>query len=106
MKVILILVSFGLGLMMGCGSSPDPKAGRVNSGSELDQLLVLYEKNRPKFVIQKQKMIQAGSCRRATSLNRAAQDRVKAAEMRAENSDVLIAVQRELQQAEKECRKK
>ena len=99
MKTAFILVGLVLGLITGCASSPDPKPG-------LDQLLVLYKENRPKFVIQKIKMIQASSCRRAATLHREAKARVKAAEMSPENNDVLIAVQRELDQAEKECRKR
>jgi len=106
MKIAFILAGLVLGLITGCASSPNPKLGRGDTATELDQLLVLYEKNRPKFVIQKVKMIQASSCRRAATLHREAKARVKAAEMSSENNDVLIAVQRELDQTENECRKK
>lgn len=104
MNYLLSAVVLILGLIVGCASSPEPP--KISPATELDQLVVLYKQSRPKFVIQKQKMIQANTCNRATRLHNEAKSRIKAAEMSPETNNALIAVQRELAQAENECRKK
>ena len=100
MKSVVVTSCFILMFLGACSSAPKPV---VDTAAELDKLLVLYEKNKPKFVIQKQKMVQASNCKRATRLHNEAKSRVKAAELSPEDNGGLIAVQRELAQAEKDC---
>src|SRR5690348_15174122 len=70
---------------------------------ELDQLVTLFQENRPKFVVQKQEIEQASSCDRATKLREAVDERAKAAAMTPENTETITMVQMELTQAEKAC---
>ncbi|MBI3178787.1 MAG: hypothetical protein HYZ27_03960 [Deltaproteobacteria bacterium] len=96
--VALAVVAVSLG---ACGGMSREAARR-----EVQQLTVLYQENRPKFVVQKQEMIQAKSCERATALRAAADELVKEAAMSPSKDDTLTLVQMELNQAAKECRAK
>ncbi len=83
---------------MGCGGMTKQEAQR-----QVDQMMVLYQENRPKFVLQKQELEQ-GNCSRAAMLREAADDKVRAAAMSPERNETLTLVQMELAQAEKTCR--
>ncbi len=106
MKRTIVLVGLVFGFLAGCASAPDSRPKKADRETELDQLMVLYKESRTKFVIQKQQMIQASSCKRVIGLHQVAKVRAKDAEMSPDSNVALIAVVRELAQAEKECRKK
>lgn len=89
-------------VLVGCGGGLSSQ----EAARQVDQLVVLYSENRPKFVEQKQAMIQADSCERAEKLRGAADAKLEAAAMSPENNEALTAVQMELAQAEKECKAK
>lgn len=88
-----------IGCLAACGGN---KASR-DPMDEVKQLINLYENARPKFVVQKQQMIQASSCSRATRLRKAIDSMAEEAAMSPDNTDSITAVQMELQQAEKDC---
>lgn len=90
----------GVGLL-GCGGKQQPAT--KDPMQEVQQLITLYEQARPKFVVQKQEMIQADDCGRATRLREAIDQMAADAAMSPEPSDTITKVQMELQQAEKEC---
>jgi hypothetical protein len=96
-KIALVLVVVGAA---ACGGS---KMSKGEAQAQLDQLTTLYQENRPKFVSQKQEIVQADSCDRASALREAADDKAKAAAMSPENTDTITAVQMEMAQAEKDC---
>ncbi|MBN1959828.1 MAG: hypothetical protein JW841_02675 [Deltaproteobacteria bacterium] len=89
------------GVLCSCGGISKEEAMR-----QVDQLIVLYEENRPKFVLQKSELEKASSCDRATALRQAADDKIRAASMSKESDDNLTKVQMELLQAEKNCQAK
>ena len=97
--VAFALAIAGVAAGLGCGGG----AAKKDPMAELKQLIVLYESARPKFVVQKQEMIQADSCDRATSVRQAADQLAADAAMSTENSETITKVQMEMQQAEKEC---
>ncbi len=96
--VAWVLAAVALG---ACGGMSREAARR-----EVQQLRTLYQENRPKFVVQKQEMIQAGSCGRAAALTAAADELVREAAMSPTKDDTMTLVKMELDQAEKECRAK
>jgi hypothetical protein len=85
-------------VMLACGGMTREQAGR-----EVDQLMVLYKENRPKFVVQKQEIEQAGSCDRAQMLRAAIDEKARAAAMSPADTETITLVQMELTQAEKNC---
>ena len=91
-----------LGCIGGLSACGGTKAAR-SPAEEVKQLINLYENARPKFVVQKQKMVQASSCSRATRLRQAIDSMAEDAAMSAANTDTITVVQMELQQAEKDC---
>jgi hypothetical protein len=96
----LVITSLIAGTL-GCGGLSKEEAKK-----QVDQLVVLYQENRPKFVEQKQAIEQASSCGRATALREAVDDKVHEQAMSPEKNETLTLVQMELQQAEKTCRAK
>lgn len=84
----------------GCGG---PKLSKDAARQQLEQLMTLYQENRPKFVVQKQEIAQDADCSRATALREAADEKARAAAMSPENTQAVTMVQMELQQAEKAC---
>ena len=100
--VVLVVTSIaGLG---ACGGKQDPPP--PDPAQELSQLITLYQEARPKFVVQKQQMIQADDCSRATRLREAVDKMAADAAMSTEDTTVITQVQMELQQAEKDCQAK
>ena len=99
-----IRLCLGALLTIACGTSQglSPKA----ADEQLDKLIVLYEENRPKFVVQKQEMIQNADCARAQALRAAADRKMAQAAMSPEDSTLLTQVQMEMQQAASECAQK
>ncbi len=92
------------GLIAGaaaCASAP--AMPREEAQRQLDQMLVLFQENRPKFVLQKQEIQQEKACTRAKGLRQAADDRVKAESMSPTRNENLTMVQMELVQAERAC---
>lgn len=84
-----------------CAGKQDPPP--PDPAQEVSQLIKLYQEARPKFVVQKQQMIQADDCDRATTLREAIDRMAADAAMSTEDTTVITQVQMELQQAEKEC---
>ena len=84
--------------LMHCSSAPkkDPML-------ELKQLITLYEQDRPKFVVQKQNIIQESGCGRANRLRAAADTLASEAAMQPGDSSTIVKIQMEMQQAQKEC---
>jgi hypothetical protein len=100
MKILsAVLISCAL---FACGGTQKPK---MDPKKELEQLMVLYQENRPKFVIQKQEMID-GECDRATRVRQAADEMVAEQAMNPAKNETLTLVHMELQQAEKACLEK
>lgn len=95
----LFVVGACLALLAGCASSLTPAQAK----QQVQQLMTLYQENKPKFVIQKQEIEQADSCNRATALREAVDGMVADAAMSPESNETLTVVQMELQQAEKTC---
>jgi hypothetical protein len=98
-KYVTLSFALVIGLSMTyCASAPikDPAV-------EVKKLIVLYEKSRPKFVVQKQKIIQDSSCERATRLRKVIDQMVEDAEMEVGNTITITKVQMELRQAEQGC---
>ena len=100
MKTTLIALGTVAMLAAACGGT---RATAKDPAAELRQLTVLYQQARAKFVVQKQEMIQAEDCDRATRLRQAADDAAAEAAMSPENTQTVTLMQMELQQAEKEC---
>lgn len=87
--------------IVACGGSQKPSP--QDPKAEVQQLIRLYEEARPKFVVQKEEMIKADDCDRATRLRTAIDEMAAEAAMSPENSDTITKVQMELQQAERDC---
>ena len=101
MKKILTLVLLAGGLgFSGCAGE---KAPAMDPMDEVKKLMTLYQEARPKFVVQKQEMIQADDCSRATRLREAIDQLAEEAAMSPEKNVSITMVQMELQQAEKDC---
>ena len=83
---------------VACGGMSKDEARR-----QVDQMLVLYKENRPKFVLQKRELETASSCSRATALRQAADDKIQAAAMSPDKDETTTLVKMELDQAEKTC---
>ena len=84
-----------------CGGISKQEASR-----QVDQLVVLYQENRPQFVVQKQQLEQASSCSRTSALREAVDDKVRATAMSPDQNETVKLVKMELEQAEKTCRAK
>ncbi len=96
------LVATGLlAISTGCASAP--MFPREQAQLELDQMVALFQENRPKFVLQKQALQDERGCTRAKALRAAADDRIKAKALSPERNEALTMVQMELVQAEKAC---
>ena len=89
------------GWIIGCGGSQKPPT--KDPAKEIQQLIKLYQEAKPKFVVQKQKMVQAEDCSRATRLRKEIDKLAEEAAMSTEDTEVITKVQMELQQAEKDC---
>lgn len=98
MKKLFALGAFFV-LFVGCASSLTPAQAK----QQVNQLITLYQENKPKFVVQKQEIQQADSCSRATALREAIDEIAQEAAMSPEPSETITLVQMELQQAEKAC---
>ncbi len=99
----LVAMALGLGYLVGCASTAlTPDAART----QVQQLMVLFQENKPKFVIQKQELEQASDCGRATSLREAVDGLVQEQALSPEKNETLTMVQMELTQAEKTCKDK
>ncbi len=103
MKMVVVAVFFTFAVA-SCGGpkgmSPD------EAKKQLQQLMVLYKENKPKFVIQKQQMQQAEDCSRSTALRVAIDKMAEEAAMSPEKTEGITAMQMELTQAEKACLEK
>ncbi len=97
MSKILVVAGLVLGTI-GCGGG----LSKQEAGRQLDQMMVLYQENRIKFVAQKQELEK--DCGRATSLRQAADDRTKAEAMSPQKNETLTLVSMELKQAENTCK--
>jgi len=75
----------------------------MDAKAEVQKLMALYTDARPKFVVQKQSIIQ-GDCGRATKLRKAIDGMAADAAMSTANTETVTLVQMELQQAEKACK--
>jgi hypothetical protein len=95
----LLALASCLVLFAGCAAAMTPAQAK----SQVQQLITLYEENKPKFVVQKQEIQQAGSCDRATALRTAIDEMAAEAAMSPEPTETITMVQMELQQAEKAC---
>jgi len=95
------LVAVGLLVVgaAGCGGA----MGQSEARQQVSQLITLYKENRAKFVVQKQEIVQASSCSRATALRQAADSLVAEAAMSPDDATPVTMVQMELKQAEKDC---
>ncbi len=98
----IVVAALAVG-MFACGGS---KLSKDAARQQVDQLIALYEQNRPKFVMQKQEIEQDKSCDRATALRQAIDDKAREAAMSPTNTDTITLVKMELKQAEKTCRAK
>jgi len=94
---VLMVAGLVLGAL-GCGGG----LTKQEAARQLDQMLVLYQENRIKFVAQKQELEK--DCGRATALNQAAADRTRQESMSPQKNETLTLVSMELQQAEKTCK--
>ncbi len=97
-----LVCALALAAAAACGGGMTKEA----ADQQVDQLITLYQENRPKFVVQKQEIVQADDCDRAEKLRASIDEKAKAAAMSPENTQVVTAVQMELQQAEKDCKAK
>ena len=95
----LFALGASLALFVGCATSLTPAQAKA----QVNQLITLYQENKPKFVVQKQELQQADSCSRATALREAIDEMAAEAGMSPEPSETITLVQMELQQAEKAC---
>ncbi len=94
---MLVVAGLVLG-SLGCGGS----LTKQEAARQLDQMMVLYQENRIKFVAQKQELEK--DCGRATALRQAADDRTKAEAMSPQKNEALTLVSMELKQAENTCK--
>jgi len=99
-RVALLLIAATLVGAAGCGAS---KATGKDPAEEVKQLMVLYRDARAKYVVQKQEIIQAESCDRATRLRQAVDKMADDAGMSPEPSEDVTLMKMELHQAEKDC---
>ncbi len=93
-----LLISGLVAGAMGCGGMTKQEARK-----QVGQLVVLYQEDRNKFVLQKQELEQ-GNCTRAVMLRQAANDQIREQAMSPASNETLTLVQMELAQAEKTCR--
>jgi hypothetical protein len=93
----LVIAGLVLGAV-GCGGG----LSKQEAARQLDQMVVLYQENRIKFVAQKQELEK--DCGRATALRQAAADRTQQEAMSPQKNESLTLVSMELQQAEKTCK--
>jgi hypothetical protein len=100
--VAVLLVSGAMGAI-SCGGN---KLSKDAARQQLEQLLVLYKENKPKFVAQKQEMEQDKSCDRATAVREAMDEKAAAAAMSPDKDETITMVKMELEQAEKTCKAK
>jgi len=98
MKKAILVAGLCVGAV-ACGGGLTKEA----ASQQVEQLITLYKENRPKFVVQKQEIVQAGSCDRAVKLREAIGEKAAAAAMSPENSETITLVKMELEQAEKDC---
>ncbi len=89
------------GWVIGCGGKQSPPA--KDPDQEIQQLIKLYNEARPKFVVQKQIMIQDEDCSGATRLREAMDKIADEAAMSTEPAETIIKMQMEMKQAEKDC---
>lgn len=95
------LLAVGMLLVAATGCAGGMSASEARQ--QVTQLITLYQENRAKFVEQKQQIVQAPSCDRATALKAAADKLVAEAAMSPENTQHITVIQMELAQAEKDC---
>ncbi len=93
-----LVIAGVVGGALGCGGMSKQEARK-----QVDQLVVLYQQNRPKVVLQKQE-IERGNCASAAMLRDAAGDEIREQAMSPETNETLTLVHMELQQAEQTCR--
>jgi len=93
----LVVAGLVLGAL-GCGGG----LSKQEAARQLDQMMVLYQENRIKFVAQKQELEK--DCGRASALRQAADDRTKAEAMSPQRNETLTLVGMELKQAEATCK--
>ena len=103
MKKLFVVFAVASGLL-ACGGQQRPGVPD-DPKKEVEMLMTLYKENRPKFVIQKQEMVQ-GDCDRAERVKKAADEMVAAEAMSPTKNETLTIVQMELTQAEKDCHAK
>ncbi len=94
---MLVVAGLVLGAL-GCGGG----LSKQEAARQLDQMMVLYQENRIKFVAQKQELEK--DCGRASALRQAASDRTSQEAMSPQKNETLTLVSMELQQAEKTCK--
>ena len=88
-------------LALACGGKQ--KAPTKDPKAEVNQRITLYNDARTKFVAQKQSLIQAEDCSRATRLRTAIDAMAEEAAMQTGDSSTITKVQMELKQAEDGC---
>lgn len=86
---------------LACGAISCGGMSREAARQQVDQLMVLYQENRPKFVLQKQEIER--DCGRATALREAVQEKDREQALSPEKNETLTLVKMELEQAEKTC---
>ena len=103
----------GLGLSIffvfgsvACGGAQRPALSEDQAMKEVEQLMVLHQEARAKFVVQKEQLIKAEDCTRATMLREAIDKKAAEAAMSPENTKHITLVQMELKEAEKNCLEK
>ncbi|MFC1610652.1 hypothetical protein ACFL6C_06825 [Myxococcota bacterium] len=99
-KLFVLAVCLTAFAIAACSST---KLSPAEAEAQVKQLMTLYDQNKPKFVLQKQELEQAGDCGRATSLRHAIDKMASKAAMSPEDTEMITLVQMELQQAEKTC---
>lgn len=97
----IIAAFLAAGLLVACGGAQ--KTPPRDPRTELQRLIALYEENRAKFVVQKEKLSSGEDCGRATRLRKEIDALAEEAAMSPDNTDTITLVQMELQQAEKDC---
>jgi hypothetical protein len=104
----MIIGSFMSGalFMLGCGGSQKPANNEDQARKEMEQLIVLYKEDRPKFVVQLQQMEQEKGCARVTKMLKEINKMKEEADMKPGNSQDITIVQMEITEANKKCQAK
>jgi hypothetical protein len=103
MKKVFVL-AMAVGMLAACASTTQLTPAQADE--QVKKLMVLYDENKPKFVVQKQELEQADDCGRATALRQAIDRIAQEAAMSPDDTQGITLVQMELQQAEKTCLEK